>query len=272
MVKHHVRLGVKGLFIAGTCGEGAFLPQREIRNLTSKTVEASGGRLVVAVQVTDNSFSRVLERAKDAKADGADIAVIAEPHFLRMQETNPALKRYYFESVEKSPLPVGLYIRPVLFPLKTYRQLFTHPNVRLLKDSSLNRPLMRVCASVSKRRKDLAALTGYEFGIPAYLKAGYDGALAGGGILIGGLIGDMLEAARARRFDRADAIQKRCSRILHTTYGGKKITSWLAGLKYALVRMGIFRTAASYLEYPLPARVRKNIERMIEREREALLP
>jgi 4-hydroxy-tetrahydrodipicolinate synthase len=28
LVAHHLRLGVKGLFLAGTCGEGPWLPDR----------------------------------------------------------------------------------------------------------------------------------------------------------------------------------------------------------------------------------------------------
>ena len=272
MVEHHLRLGVKGLFIAGTCGEGPFLPRKEIRKLTTKTVEAAGGRLIIAVQVTDNSFSRVLENIAEAKADGADVAVIAEPWFLKIQENNPVLEKYYFKSVEKSPLPVGLYIRLLLFPMNIYRQLFMHSNVRLIKDSSINSDMMRLCASASKKRRDLTALTGYEFGIPEYLKAGYDGALAGGGILIGGLICKMVEAARLRKFDEAANIQKHCAKILYATYGGKKIKSWLTGLRYALVRMGIFRSRAGYLEYPLPASVIKNIDNMIRKEKDFLLP
>jgi dihydrodipicolinate synthetase family protein len=35
MVAHHCRLGVKDLFLAGTCGEGAWLPEREKRRLVA---------------------------------------------------------------------------------------------------------------------------------------------------------------------------------------------------------------------------------------------
>src|SRR5688572_16905148 len=61
LVEHHLRLGVKGLFLAGTCGEGAWMPNSERRRLVQSVVAANKGRMVVSVQVTDNSAARILD-------------------------------------------------------------------------------------------------------------------------------------------------------------------------------------------------------------------
>ena len=101
MVKHHIRLKQKGIFIGGTCGEGPWLPQRDIRKLTEITAAANKGRIKIAVQVTDNSYTKVLEHIKEAKTDGADIAIVAEPWF-----TGPirpeGIEEHYMKIVEKS--------------------------------------------------------------------------------------------------------------------------------------------------------------------------
>ena len=71
MVDHHVQLGVAGLMLAGTCGEGPWMRQRDREQLTRVTVDAARGRIVVAVQVTDNSAGRTLDNIEDAARWGA---------------------------------------------------------------------------------------------------------------------------------------------------------------------------------------------------------
>jgi dihydrodipicolinate synthase/N-acetylneuraminate lyase len=272
MVKHHIRLGHRGMFICGTCGEGPFLLRKELRRLTTLATEANNGKMAIAVQVTDNSFSKVLDNIAQAKTDGADIAVVAEPWFAGAWTREEFFLKHYLEIAERSPLPIGIYSRGQVVPLGIYPQIAVHPNVRMFKDSSINEDLMKRLLTVAAKRKSLTLMTGYEFGIGPYLEAGYDGAVAGGGILIGALTVRMIEAARQGEFNKLPALQKHIDRILYPAYGGKKIKSWLTGLKYTLVKMGIFRNTAGYLKYPLPDSAKKQIENMIEREKQVLWP
>ena len=110
MVKHHLRLGINGLFLLGTNGEGPWLPERHRRTLVRKVVEYNKGRKLIAVQVTDNSALRMLENVKVAREDGTDIAVIAPPHFL-MNALPKNICALYLEMIDKSSLPVGIYDR-----------------------------------------------------------------------------------------------------------------------------------------------------------------
>lgn len=272
LVKHHDRLSQKGLFVGGTCGEGPFLNRREFRRLTASVTEANNGRMVIAVQVTDNSYARVLDNIEAAKADGANIAIIAEPWFTGPVGENDILK-YYLESAEKSKLPIGIYSRGGReVPLKLYKKILDHRNVCMFKDSSCSKEIMRIALSASKKRKSLALMTGYELGMTPYLEAGYDSIMAGGGILIGALTAKMIGAASRSDFKEVTRLQRHCDRINYTAYGGRKIKSWLTGLKYTLVKMGIFKTTAGYLHYPLPASAQKRIDSMIEREKKVLFP
>src|SRR5450830_1381022 len=67
MVEHHLRLGVNGLFLLGTNGEGAWLPERYRSTLVRKVVEYNKGKMLIAVQVTDNSAPRMLEKVQAAQ-------------------------------------------------------------------------------------------------------------------------------------------------------------------------------------------------------------
>ncbi len=270
MIEHHVRLGQKGIFIGGTCGEGPFLPREDFRLLTRTVTESAKGRIAVAVQVSDNSYAKVLDNIKAAKEDGADIAVIAEPWFCGCVRPEGMLK-YYTESIVKSVLPICVYSRGAKeVPAVFYSTILAHPKVCMFKDSSCNPEIMNIALDIAKTRKNLTLMTGYELGMPPYLKAGYTGVLAGGGILIGALTVKMIEAAKADDFDKVEKLQAQCEKIFYPAYGGPKITSWLTGLKYTLVQMGIFSTTEGYLNYPLPDAAKKKIDAMIEKHKKVL--
>jgi len=272
MIDHHIRLKQQGLFIGGTCGEGPYLPVKEFRSLVSTATEAAGGKILVAVQVTDNSYSKVIDKINDAKSDGADVAIIAEPWFCACMKEQGFLK-YYLEAAEKSQLPIGIYSRGAKeIPAKLYEKILMHPNVKIFKDSSLNDEITDIALSIKKQRDDFFVMTGYELGMPKYLKAGYDGILAGGGVLIGNLTNKMIAAAKSDDWQSVEKLQAHCDKINYAAYGGKQIISWLTGLKYTLVKMNIFSTTASYLDFPLPDEVKADIEQMLVEEKDVLFP
>lgn len=275
MMEHHLHLGVKGLFLCGTNGEGPWLPERERRTLVSVVVEHAAGRLPVAVQVTDNSAARILDNAQAAKEDGADIAVIAPPYFMVNARPDRILNLYQ-EAIRNSPLPVGIYDRgshsPVVVPDAVLRSIYNEPKVILIKDSSTSPQRRDIALAARKRRPDLRLLDGDEFHCVEYLQAGYDGLLLGGGIFNGYLAGKIIEAVAEGDVDRAERLQRRMNRIMYAVYGGKKIKCWLSGEKRLLVEMGIFRTWKNFPDYPLTASCVKAIRHVLEKDADVLLP
>jgi 4-hydroxy-tetrahydrodipicolinate synthase len=130
-------LSIEGLFVAGTCGEGPFLRDRQIDLLTRSTVELSAGRMPVSVQVTDNSAGRILDRIARAKDHGAQMATLAPPRFERFATPN-TLGRLYREVLDRTPLPLCIYNLPfkTMVPLELVPELYAHPNLRMVKDST----------------------------------------------------------------------------------------------------------------------------------------
>ncbi len=275
LVEHHVKMGIKGLFLCGTCGEGPWMPDRDRRDMVRATVKAARGRLVIAVQVTDNSAARILDNMQAAAEEGADMAVIAPPFFM-VNATSANVAALYLEAIRGCPLPVGIYDRglnsAVVVTEEAMKQICADPKVVLIKDSSANVERMNLALSLRQKRPGLKLLDGDEFACATYMKAGYDGLLLGGGIFNGRLAGMIIEAVRGGRLKEADRLQQRMNRLMFEVYGGKKITCWMSGLKHLLVEMGLFRTTRNFLNYPLTDSCKKAIAKVLVREKEVLFP
>ena len=275
MVDHHLRLGIRGLFLAGTCGEGAWMPERQKRLLVETVAKYAKGKMLVSVQVTDNSAARILDNMRTAREDGADIAVIAPPLFL-LNATPRTLRNLYRQAIRESPLPVGIYDRgtfgSVVVPDDVLAQIYAEPKVIIVKDSSTNPVRRDIALAVRRKRPNLRLFDGDEFHCVDYLRAGYDGLLVGGGIFIGHLAGMIMKAVADGDLPRAEKLQQRMNRIMYAVYGGKKITCWLSGLKRLMVEMGVFRTWNNYLDYPLTASCLRDIQKVLVKDRDVLLP
>jgi 4-hydroxy-tetrahydrodipicolinate synthase len=256
LVAHHLRLGVQGLMLAGTCGEGPWLRTDDKAALVRAVVAAAAGRLRVAVQVTDNSAARVLANIEQAAEWGAEIAVVDAPWFFL--NATPARKlAHYREIVRASALPVGFYDRGKhssnALPEELLPELLAEPGIVMVKDSSQTDTRRDLYLAAMKARPGLVVLDGDEFNCVDYLRAGYSGLLLGGGIFNGTIAGRIIAAVRAGDLAGAAQLQARMNDLMLRVYGGPKIECWLTGLKELLVRMDVFSTNANHLDYPLTA-------------------
>ncbi len=275
MVDHHVRLGVQGLFLAGSCGEGPWMTDDQRRRLMEIVADHNRGRMILAAQVSDNSAVRILENIETMRQAGAQIAVMTAP-FHHLHPTPAVLLDLYLQVLRNSPLPVGLYDlgarMKVVVPESVLRRVYQEPNVVLIKDSSGDPARGQIALAARRRHPDLRVLNGNEFACPEFLATGYDGLLLGGAVFNGHLANLITQAMADGDRRGADRLQARMSRLMYAVYGGQRITTWLAGLKYLLVQMGIFRTGNNYLGYTLTASCRRAIDRSLVTEAEVLWP
>ena len=262
LIEHHVRMGVTGIMLAGTCGEGPWLPDVERETLVRTAAAAAKGRLRIAMQVTDNSAVRTLHNAEQAANWGAEIAVVAQPYFF-LNATADRQLSFYRDFARGAALPVGFYDRgknsPYLMPDTHLDELLNEPNIALVKDSSTMPTHRELFLAVRRRRPELILLDGDEFDCTTYLAAGYDGLLLGGGIFNAGLAHRIILAVRAGDMAEAKRLQERMNDLMLRVYGGPKIECWMSGLKELLVQMKIFSTGTQLLGYPLTDTCRKQI-------------
>jgi len=266
MMVHHAELGVGGVFLGGTCGEGPWLRVADLEDLVRAAVEQNCGGLGLAVQITDNSALRMLDHVDRFARLGATHVVMAGAGFV-IRPTPGRLLELYREVIQKSELPVVFYDRGkadrYLLPNESLRELYHEPRLVMIKDSSCDPERRQVALEARKANPDLKLLSGDEFSGSEYLRAGYDGLMLGGAVFQGRIAGEILAAAAAGNFTLADQLQNRMVTLMQRVYGGVTPVCWMAGLKYLLVRMGLFHSETSLLGYTLSEDCRAAIDEMI---------
>jgi 4-hydroxy-tetrahydrodipicolinate synthase len=262
-IEASIQDGIHGLFLGGTCGEGPWLPDRERSRLVQVARGAAGRSLRIAAQVTDNSVPRILDNAARAAEAGADFAIIAPPAIL-LNATPERVLALFREAAERAPLPVGIYDlgshRPIMIPDSGLQELYRLPNVRLVKDSSGQPARREQALAARKARPELHLFNGDEFRSVDYLEAGYNGMMFGGAIAVAPHLHRIAAQFAARDLAGARATAAEMVAILYGIYGGRDIACWLTGLKYYLVRRGLFSSTTSFLGYPLTETCARYIE------------
>lgn len=274
LIEHQLKLGIKGLFLAGTAGEGPFLPDRERLRLAELTMRYTAGRIPIAMQITDNSAERMIENLERYQ-ELIDIAVIAPPFFQR-DANDDFLVDLYNQVIEASKIPVGIYNRgkysSVYITPEVLSRILDNPKVILCKDSASMPEFTAAIMEVKKRRNgELAVLCGDEFNCVEYLKQGYDGVLFGGGCFNGAYAAEMCRLAAAGEYARAQKIQDHLVEVMYKVFGGKNIECWLAGQKELMVRLNVFNTAKTFLSYQLTEECSRMIDEVIRDEKSWLL-
>ena len=268
VIEQHLSLGVTGLFLAGTCGEGPFMPNDQRVDLVKAVRRLAGERLKLAVQVSDTSAARVRDNMARAVGAGADAVVIAPPWLDRFANRD-FMRRYFLEPIEAAEAPVGIYVLKTApgspLDLALWTELASHPKVKLVKDSSVSAEYCQALVAIRRNRPDVLLLTGNEFDVISTIKAGYDGVLLGTAILNAGLIRNAILALQAGDDKMAADWQTRSNELLYDLFG-RDIRLWMGGLKYALVHLGIFRTEFMHMAYTLNEEERTRIRAALERE------
>ena len=271
LVEQHLKLGVSGLFVGGTCGEGGFMLDRQRTELVRLLKRAVDDALHIAAHVSDTSAARVTENIGRMADAGADSVVIAPPFLVADFCNRDFLLRYFLEPMESAAVPVGIYIRPPLGKMELapalWDEIIAHPRVKFVKDSSASPDFVRHFVEVRKQRPELTLLTGFEFDVVSAVAAGYDGCLIGTGILNARLIRRALDALAAGNPTAARAWQDRSNEFLHDLFR-PDTTGWMAGLKYALRKLGIFSSEFCHLAFPITDEDRRRIDAALERENE----
>ena len=175
--------GVDGVFVLGSSGEAAYLPDRQRERVLEVAVSVVAGQVPVLGGAIDMTAPRVLDRARAVSAAGADAVVATAPFYTR---THPAeIERHFRFLAARLDLPVHAYDLPVSVHVKLgaplLLELAAEGVIAGVKDSSgddggLRRLLRRRAAHPAAR---LGVLTGSELTVDGALFAGADGAVPG---------------------------------------------------------------------------------------------
>lgn len=257
LVEHLINAGVDGLFVLGSTGEAALLPQAQRGTAIATVVSAAGGRVPVLVGAIDTATLRVIENVRQAEELGADGIVATAPFYTR---THPAEIDKHFRDIKAATsLPVYAYDIPVSTGTKLSADLLTALGrddvIAGVKDSSGDDAGTRGLLLATRDLPNFSVLTGSELTVDSAFGFGVDGNVPGlGNVDPAGYV-RLYRAAAAGRWADAKVEQERLIRLFSLTDAAAtdrmgRASSALGAFKAALHLLGVIDnpvTAAPYL-------------------------
>jgi 4-hydroxy-tetrahydrodipicolinate synthase len=234
--------GMHALFVTGSTGEVAYLPDETRYRVLEVVAGVSAGQVPVLAGVIDTTTPRVIEHAKAAKAAGADALVATAPFYA---PTDPVEFPGHFRAIRAAvDLPLIAYDIPVSVGHKLPTDLLltlTHDGtIDAVKDSSGDLDGLR---ALLESDVPVRCLTGSEVMADVALFLGSHGLVPGlGNVDPHGYV-RLYEAASRGDWDAAKAEQKRLRalfRIIHVGDGRMgRYSSAMGAFKEGLVARGV---------------------------------
>ncbi len=163
--KHHdflITNGVSAIFVLGTTGGAAAVPQNVQQEMICASMEGIAGRVPLLVGISAADIETSLEMGRFAASHGADGVVVAPPCYLPM-EADELLEFYRIIATEQ-PLPVYIYNMPAMTKINMPPELIIRiaalDGVAGYKDSAGDFEAFRKVCGALKTRDDFSLLMG----------------------------------------------------------------------------------------------------------------
>jgi 4-hydroxy-tetrahydrodipicolinate synthase len=249
--------GTHGFVPCGTTGESPTLHEEEHRRLIALCVEVAAGKVPVVAGTGSNSTEHTIALTRQAKAAGADAALIVCPYYNK--PTQEGLYQHFKTTHDAVDLPIVIYNIPgrssVDMTNATMARLAKLPNIIGVKDATndLSRPLkMRV-----EIGPDFCLLSGEDATAVAYLAQGGQGCISVTANAAPRLCADMHEA-----WQRGDvATVRRINERLCALHESLFAETSPAPVKYAVSLLGRATSEVRQPLWPLMPETREKVER-----------
>ena len=208
-VEWQIAEGTNGLVPVGTTGESPTLSHDEQDEVVELCIETAAGRVPVVAGAGSNSTAEALRLTKNAKAAGADAALIVTPYYNK--PTQDGLYRHYATIAEAVDIPILIYNIPgrsiVDMTVETMAKLAEIPNIVGVKDASADatRP-MHTSAAIAG---DFCQLSGEDATIVPFLAGGGDGCISVTANVAPRLCSELHAAWQSRDLDTVMDLQAR---------------------------------------------------------------
>jgi len=235
-----MKAGVHGIFVGGSAGEGPLLTDAEWRRMVETARDVVDARSPLLAGVMDTSTRRVLDKLAVLRHVGYRYAVLTPTFYLATKTSREHLRLFAAAQKAAGDVELVAYNIPActnsVLAVDTVCALARRGWVRCVKDSSGDLPTMKKLIRRG-HKLGLSVLSGDEASSGAALLAGADGIIPVCAnvepetflaLYQAGAAGD--RAAVARQMRRVTEL--RAALVLAGP-------CWLAGIKYAVSRLGI---------------------------------
>lgn len=234
-VEWQIEQGSHALVPVGTTGESPTLSHEEHKALVKRCVEITNKRIPVIAGTGSNSTREAIDFTKDAKAVGADAALIVTPYYNK--PTQSGLIEHYKNIAQSVELPILIYNIPgrciIDMNLDTMAELAKLPNVIGVKDATndLARPIDTRLAIGD----DFCQLSGEDATAGAFLAQGGHGCISVVANIAPALSARMHEAWQNKDISTFENIRDLLAPLSKALF----IESSPAPVKYAASKMGL---------------------------------
>ena len=209
LVSWQVGQGTHGLVPCGTTGESPALADDEHERVVALCVEVAKGRVPVIAGTGSNSTHHTIDLTRQAKAAGADAALIVCPYYNK--PTQEGLYQHFKAVHDAVDLPIVIYNIPgrsaVDMTSATMARLADLPNVVGVKDATND--LARALRMRVEIGGEFAMLSGEDATAVAYLAQGGDGCISVTANLAPRLLAEMHEAWQKGEVETVRRINER---------------------------------------------------------------
>jgi len=233
LIEWHVQSGTDALVLAGSTGESTALGSSELELLWSSAVEYAAGRIRLIAGTGHCSTAKAVRLHALAERCGMHAGLVVTPAYVR--PTQEGLYQH-FSQVGRVGFPLILYNVPArtgcdLQPA-TVRRLQNNAAVIGIKEAVVDPARLRELASLSD--PSFALLSGDDPTCLAALRLGFDGVISVAANVAPGRFADMVHAAQARDWSRAEKIE----RTLQPLYAALAVEPNPIPVKYAVAALG----------------------------------
>lgn len=227
---------VDGIFVLGTTGEGASVPQSFRRRLVECTVTRINRRAKVYAGISDLKNIAV---ANDYFHAGADAVVARPPVSYPLSDLLPSFK-FLLGGLEG---PLILYNIPAMtnisIPLDVVGELVGHPRLAGIKDSENDCGRLEQLLGRFGSHPDFSVFVGVGTLMARGLKLGAEGIVPSVGNLIPKVCHRLCRAAQRGDWAEAEELAERMKTVAELYQNGRTLAQSLAMLKAALHCLGI---------------------------------
>ena len=258
---HWIAAPLDGVVMPGSNSESVFLTREErleLWRVCANLLKNSGKRLIAGTGA--ETTAETIALTEEAAKLGAAATLVLPPFFYKAALTPEALITHYRAVADASPIPVLLYNVPAFtgidFVPAIFMDLAQHPQIVGVKDSSSNVVKM---AGVLAAYPDFQVFAGTGSALLPFMSLG-----AVGGIM--GLANVTSEPLRAivDAFHAGDMASARRHQLSVAALNEAVTARYgVAGLKYAMDRVGIYGGPVRRPLLPLNAAGRADIDRLL---------
>src|SRR6202046_3196665 len=260
-IKRYNQTRLAGYVVNGSTSESVLLRWDEVYRIWETARDAATQTKILIAGTGAESTAETIEHTNRAAAVGYAVALVRTPSFYKAAMSEDALAEHYLRVADAARIPIMVYSVPVFTHVSVEAPLIgrvsKHPNVVGMKDSSGD--VQGVADIIAAAPKEFQTLVGSASTLYESLEKGAAGAILAVACAFPELCVEIYQASRAGEQAQAHSLAQKLiapAKMLGPQYG-------IAGLKYALERLGYFGGPARLPLLPVGEAARREIDDLL---------